>query len=101
MGGMIWGMASGCWQSNGRLTKSGVAGSNPASKNTSYAWRRRHTSGRRHPGPEEDHEINPLGVEGIGGVGIVGGAAAAVNAVFHATGKRVRDLLILMDKLLV
>jgi xanthine dehydrogenase YagR molybdenum-binding subunit len=51
--------------------------------------------------PEEDHEINPLGVKGIGEIGIVGGAAAAANAVYHATGKRIRDLPILMDKLLI
>ena len=50
--------------------------------------------------PEEDHEVNPLGVKGIGELGIVGTAAAVANAVFHATGKRVRDLPIVADKLL-
>ena len=50
--------------------------------------------------PEEDREINPLGVKGIGELGIVGTAAAVANAVYHATGKRVRDLPIVMDKLL-
>ncbi len=50
--------------------------------------------------PEEDHEVNPLGVKGIGELGIVGTAAAVANAVYHATGKRVRDLPIIMDKLL-
>lgn len=50
--------------------------------------------------PEEDHEVNPLGVKGIGELGIVGTAAAVANAVFHATGKRIRDLPIVMDKLL-
>ena len=50
--------------------------------------------------PEEDFEVNPLGVKGIGELGIVGTAAAVANAVFHATGKRVRDLPIVMDKLL-
>ena len=49
--------------------------------------------------PEVDHEINPLGVKGIGEIGIVGTAAAVANAVYHATGKRVRDLPIVMDKL--
>ena len=49
--------------------------------------------------PEEDHEVNPLGVKGVGELGIVGTAAAVANAVFHATGKRVRDLPIIMDKL--
>jgi xanthine dehydrogenase YagR molybdenum-binding subunit len=50
--------------------------------------------------PEEDPEVNPLGVKGIGELGIVGTAAAVANAVHHATGKRVRDLPIVMDKLL-
>jgi len=50
--------------------------------------------------PEEDHEVNPLGVKGIGELGIVGTVAAVANAVHHATGKRVRDLPIVMDKLL-
>jgi xanthine dehydrogenase YagR molybdenum-binding subunit len=49
---------------------------------------------------EEDHEINPLGVKGVGEIGIVGTAAAIANAVFHATGKRVRDLPITLDKLM-
>jgi xanthine dehydrogenase YagR molybdenum-binding subunit len=50
--------------------------------------------------PEEDHIVNKLGIKGIGEVGIVGVAAAVANAVFNATGKRVRDLPITPDKLL-
>jgi xanthine dehydrogenase YagR molybdenum-binding subunit len=49
---------------------------------------------------EEDHEINPLGVKGVGEIGIVGTAAAIANAVYHATGKCVRDLPITLDKLM-
>ena len=49
---------------------------------------------------EEDDEINPLGVKGVGEIGIVGTAAAIANAVYHATGKRVRELPITIDKLL-
>jgi xanthine dehydrogenase YagR molybdenum-binding subunit len=49
---------------------------------------------------EEDEEINPLGVKGVGEIGIVGVAAAIANAVYHATGTRVRDLPITLDKLL-
>jgi xanthine dehydrogenase YagR molybdenum-binding subunit len=49
---------------------------------------------------EEDREINPLGVKGVGEIGIVGTAAAVANAVFHATGRRVRDLPITLDKLM-
>ncbi len=49
---------------------------------------------------EKDDEINPHGVKGVGEIGIVGTAAAIANAVYHATGKRVRDLPITIDKLL-
>src|SRR6202007_1357206 len=49
---------------------------------------------------EKDAAINPLGVKGVGAHGIVGTAAAIANAVYHATGKRVRDLPITLDKLM-
>ncbi|MGV3639564.1 MAG: xanthine dehydrogenase family protein molybdopterin-binding subunit [Adhaeribacter sp.] len=49
---------------------------------------------------EHDEIVNPLGVKGLGEIGIVGTAAAIANAVYHATGKRVRDLPITLDKLL-
>lgn len=49
---------------------------------------------------EEDKLANKLGVKGLGEVGIVGVSAAVANAVFNATGKRVRELPILPDKLL-
>jgi xanthine dehydrogenase YagR molybdenum-binding subunit len=48
---------------------------------------------------EPDSTINPLGIKGVGEIGIVGVAAAVANAVYHATGKRVRDLPITLDKL--
>ena len=48
---------------------------------------------------DEPDDSNPLGIKGIGEVGIVGVAAAVANAVYHATGKRVRDLPITLDKL--
>jgi xanthine dehydrogenase YagR molybdenum-binding subunit len=47
---------------------------------------------------EPDEIINPLGIKGLGEIGIVGVAAAIANAVYHATGKRVRDLPITLDK---
>jgi xanthine dehydrogenase YagR molybdenum-binding subunit len=50
--------------------------------------------------PEEDTRVNPLGVKGIGEIGIVGMNAAVANAVFHATGKRIRDLPIRIEDLL-
>jgi xanthine dehydrogenase YagR molybdenum-binding subunit len=49
---------------------------------------------------EKDEEINPLGIKGLGEIGIVGTAAAVANAIYHATGKRVRDLPITIDKLM-
>jgi xanthine dehydrogenase YagR molybdenum-binding subunit len=50
--------------------------------------------------PEDDQNINPIGTKGIGEIGIVGAAAAIANAVYHATGVRVRELPITPDKLL-
>lgn len=49
---------------------------------------------------EQDDKVSPLGVKGLGEIGIVGTAAAVANAIFHATGKRVRDLPITIDKLI-
>jgi xanthine dehydrogenase YagR molybdenum-binding subunit len=49
---------------------------------------------------EDDPHVNPAGVKGIGEIGITGSAAAVANAVYHATGVRVRDLPITVEKLL-
>ena len=49
---------------------------------------------------EHDPHGNPSGTKGIGEIGIVGTAAAIANAVRDATGIRVRDLPITLDKLL-
>jgi xanthine dehydrogenase YagR molybdenum-binding subunit len=49
---------------------------------------------------EEDTIVNPLGVKGMGELCLVGIPAAIANAIFHATGKRVRDLPITLDKLI-
>ncbi|HET6151137.1 MAG TPA: xanthine dehydrogenase family protein molybdopterin-binding subunit [Polyangia bacterium] len=49
---------------------------------------------------ETDHAVNDVGAKGIGELGMTGAAAAIANAVYHATGKRVRDLPITPDKLL-
>ena len=48
----------------------------------------------------EPDRFNPIGVKGVGEVGLVGVAAAIANAVFHATGRRVRSLPITLDQLL-
>jgi xanthine dehydrogenase YagR molybdenum-binding subunit len=50
---------------------------------------------------EHDPHVNPMGSKGIGEIGICGSPAAIANAVFHATGVRVRDLPITPDKLLL
>ena len=49
---------------------------------------------------EDDPALNPMGAKGIGEIGIVGAAAAVANAVHHATGVRVRELPIRLDRLL-
>src|SRR5438874_1502380 len=49
---------------------------------------------------EPDFKFNPIGARGMGEIGITGMAAAVANAVYHATGKRVRDLPITPDKLI-
>jgi hypothetical protein len=50
--------------------------------------------------PEEDAYVNPIGAKGIGEIGIVRVAPAIANAVYHATGKCVRDLPITIEKLM-
>jgi xanthine dehydrogenase YagR molybdenum-binding subunit len=49
---------------------------------------------------EKDDVVSPIGVKGVGEIGLVGVASAVVNAIYHATGKRIRDLPVTMDKLL-
>jgi xanthine dehydrogenase YagR molybdenum-binding subunit len=50
--------------------------------------------------PERDTQVNPLGIKGLGELGNVGTNAAVANAVYHATGRRVRELPIRPEKLL-
>jgi xanthine dehydrogenase YagR molybdenum-binding subunit len=49
---------------------------------------------------EHDPHVNPLGVKGVGEIAMVGIAPAITNAIFHATGKRIRELPVTPDKLL-
>ncbi|MBI1682886.1 xanthine dehydrogenase family protein molybdopterin-binding subunit [Caulobacter hibisci] len=49
---------------------------------------------------EHDPDVSPLGVKGVGEIGLVGVTAAIANAVFHATGKRIRSTPITIDKLI-
>jgi xanthine dehydrogenase YagR molybdenum-binding subunit len=50
--------------------------------------------------PEEDRIVNPLGIKGVGELGVVGMNAAIANAVYHATGVRIRKLPIRLESLL-
>jgi xanthine dehydrogenase YagR molybdenum-binding subunit len=47
-----------------------------------------------------DTKFNPLGARGIGEIGITGAAAAVGNAIYNATGKRIRDYPITVDKIM-
>ena len=49
---------------------------------------------------EYDDKTSPVRAKGLGEIGVVGTSAAIANAVFHATGKRVRDLPITLDKII-
>jgi len=49
---------------------------------------------------EPDSKVNPMGIKGVGEIGIVGVAAAVANAIYHTTGKRVRDLPITLNKII-
>jgi len=49
---------------------------------------------------EHDDKVSPIGVKGLGEIGIVGTAAAISNAIYHATGKRIRELPITIDKII-
>ncbi len=51
--------------------------------------------------PEDDPHVNPLGVKGVGEIGITGTAGAIANAVRHATGHRIRRFPIRIEDLLV
>jgi xanthine dehydrogenase YagR molybdenum-binding subunit len=48
----------------------------------------------------EPDEVRPMGIKGVGEIGVVGVSAAIANAVYHATGRRIRSLPITVEQLL-
>lgn len=96
MGGMLWGLGQALLEGNAIDTRSGRWG---ASSLGDYLVPVNADA------PEitielvevRDEGINPLGVKGLGEIGQVGVAAAIANAVFNATGRRVRELPIVAE----
>jgi hypothetical protein len=81
--------------------------------NVPFVWMHRSSwpsSADRHPAvpvpaqrpgpPGQDLGFSPVGVKGLGEIGVVGVSAAIANAVYHATGRRIRSLPITIDQLL-
>ena len=48
----------------------------------------------------EPDKLSPVGIKGLGEIGTIGVSAAIANAVYHATGRRIRSLPITIDQLL-
>ncbi len=99
MGGMIWGLSSGLLeQTDIDLVRARYTNDNLAEYLVPVA---------KDIGtvdvilvPETDTQVNPLGIKGVGELGIVGGSAALANAVYNATGTRIRDLPVRIETLL-
>ncbi len=99
IGGMVWGIGFALYEQAlyderlGRIVNNNLAEyhvpTNPDVGSVEALWV-----------DETDDHVSLVKAKGIGEIGITGAAAAVANAVFHATGKRVRDLPITPDKLL-
>lgn len=99
MGGIVWGLGMALFEEsvldvrNGRFVNASLAeyhvpvNADIGSIDVSFV-------------DESDPHVNPLGVKGIGEIGITGVGAAVANAIYNATGKRVRDLPITLDKVM-
>ena len=100
MGGLIWGISSALHEAT-EIDRAPRPLHQHRSRRISDPGERRYRPGRgRSSFPEEDRQINALGIKGIGELGNVGTNAAVANAVYHATGIRVRELPIRLEKLL-
>jgi xanthine dehydrogenase YagR molybdenum-binding subunit len=99
MGGMVWGIGLALLEQDaydprlGRIVNNNLAEylvpTNPDVGVIDVAWVE-----------DSDPHVSPIGAKGIGEIGITGSAAAIANAIYHATGKRVRDTPVTPDKLL-
>jgi xanthine dehydrogenase YagR molybdenum-binding subunit len=99
MGGMIWGISLALHEKTvyderlGRIVNNNLAEyhvpSNADVGSIDVLWV-----------DESDQQVSPIGAKGIGEIGITGSAAAIANAIYHATGKRIRETPITPDKLL-
>ena len=99
LGGMVWGVSMALYEDAvmdprlGRFVNNNLAEyhlpTNADIPEIEALWGRR-----------GDSHVNPLGVKGVGEIGNTSAAAAIANAVFHATGKRIREYPITLDRLL-
>ena len=100
LGGIVWGIGMALLEESMRDERNGrIVNANLAEYHVPVQRRYRRDRGQR-SSPSATRIVNPLGIKGIGEIGITGVPAAIANAVFHATGKRIRDLPITLDKLL-
>ena len=90
MGGMLWGLGQALLEGNHMDPRSGHWSPTTWASTSSPSTRTRPDITVEFVEVHDDI-VNPLGVKGVGEIGQVGAAAAIANAVFHATGRRVRN----------
>lgn len=99
LGGMIWGLSAALLEESTMDTRFGDYANHDLAEYHVPACADAHAL-EAYWLEEDDPLVNGPGVKGIGEIGIVGAASAVANAVWHATGVRVRDLPIRLDKLM-
>ena len=100
IGGMTMGLVDGAARGERHATRASATSSTTTSPATTSPPTPTSATSTPHWIDEPDDHLNPMGTKGIGEIGIVGAAAAIANAVYHATGVRVRDLPIRLDRVL-